>query len=138
MEDLSRYVGIRYVDGGRDIGKDSGLDCYGLCIALYADLFDIHLPDYAHITADKCGNESCSKLLHGSATYQDFDQVDTPKFGDLIILRSKGTPLHIGFVLDNTNMLHCNTGTGSVIESFRSIRWKNKISGFYRHKSFSR
>jgi cell wall-associated NlpC family hydrolase len=53
--------------------------------------------------------------------------------GDVIVLRMRGEPMHVGMVLGDQQMLHIERGINSVIERYGSLRWKNRVVGFFRH-----
>jgi len=55
--------------------------------------------------------------------------------GDVIILRVRGKPMHVGLVLGDRQMLHIEFGINSVLERYTGARWAERIFGFYRYKS---
>lgn len=63
------------------------------------------------------------------------DQVYDAQEGDVVVIR--GRPFHIGIVIQPGQMIHSYNGGTSCIEDYRSIRWKNRVEGFYRYKGFS-
>jgi len=124
---------LPYVEGGRD---RSGVDCWGLIIVLYQHYFNVKLPDYSNITLpslDDCENTS-HKLEEKLLEQSMFEEVEEPKFGDVVILKVLGYPIHIGFVLDSKRMIHTGRSHGVTIEKFTEKKWINKIVGFYRMK----
>jgi len=64
------------------------------------------------------------------------EQVEEPQEGDVVIIR--GRPFHIGVIVEPGQMLHAYNGGTSCIEDYKSIRWKNKVDGFYRYKGFGK
>jgi hypothetical protein len=64
------------------------------------------------------------------------EQVEEPQEGDVVIIR--GRPFHIGVIVESGYMLHAYNGGTSCIEDYNSIRWRNKINGFYRYKGFGK
>lgn len=55
------------------------------------------------------------------------------KEGDVILLRIKGLPWHIGVVAGKNKMLHVERGAESVIEPYNGLKWNKRIIGFYRY-----
>lgn len=124
---------LPYVEGGR---TKQGADCWGLVVLLYKELFDIYLTTYQDITLPsiKECHETSEKLQAVLMGQQMFEEVDNPEYGDVILLNVLGEPLHIGFCLDDTTMIHTGRKHGVVIENFTEMKWKRKIAGFYRKK----
>lgn len=122
---------IPYVEGGRDI---KGADCWGLIILLYKHFYDEDLETYPEITLPsiKACREASEKLQKALLGQTQLSKVDTPQFGDAVLINVMGEPLHIGFCIDETQMIHTGKNHGVVIENFREMKWKTKISGFYR------
>lgn len=62
-----------------------------------------------------------------------YQQVDVPHEGDAILLRHKGFPIHVGYCIDATYMLHTEIDQGSLVERWNGIRWENRVMGVYRY-----
>jgi len=122
---------LKYVDGGRD---KSGVDCWGLIVVLNKELRNIDIPDYPSIVLS--GLDTCEKtsgeLKKQLGSQNLFHEVNTPEYGDAVLINVMGNPLHIGFVLDDSMMLHTGRKHGVVTENFRGMKWKSKIAGIYR------
>lgn len=127
---LSRYIGIPYVRGGRK-EEDGGLDCYGLVRLFYEQEMGITLKEYALI-------ESEGTKLNTDVSPKDvsdvFHPTTNPRQGDLILFNICGEPMHIAIVLDENRMLHSFKAGGSVIEHYTSPKWKNRVEGFYEYR----
>ncbi len=125
------YANIPYVDNGRD---EKGVDCWGLTRLFYKKEFGISLPSYTEeYTSPK------EKLEVSNAIKKHkIDWIEIPAgeelFGDVIILRLAGYPLHIGIVISSEMMLHTLKKIGTCVEAYNSKMWKNRIFGFVRHK----
>lgn len=123
-----------FEEGGRT--KD-GCDCWGLVVILYDELFNIPLPTY-----DTTAYKGMSNLAITSDSINqikqdeefDFVEVESPQYGDFILVDMLGRPVHIGFVLTPTEMIHITRQSGVTVENFRGEKWNRKIHGFYRHK----
>ena len=57
-------------------------------------------------------------------------EVDSPQEGDVILMCRGG---HIGLAIRPGVMLHSYRGGASCIEDYRDMRWRNRITGFYRY-----
>jgi cell wall-associated NlpC family hydrolase len=127
--DLSKYVGIPFVDHGRNL---AGCDCWGLIRLIYKNEFGIDLPDmgplYNHV----------SDMSGMANIYVDqlpkWEKTQAPKTGDVVLLRIQSVPIHVGIVLDGSTMLHVMQGCDAVVENFNTPLWKNRVEGFYRWK----
>lgn len=63
--------------------------------------------------------------------------IEVPKgeyrFGDILVLRLFGIPVHLGIYLNDTQILHTQKKVGCIID--RYSRWEGMIEGCYRHDS---
>lgn len=124
-----KYVGLPWKARGVD---KLGLDCKGLVYMVYREEFGIELDVFAN--ADyKMSKIGILETLKQNDYHKNWSEIDKPKEGDVIVLLTMGIPAHLGVVLDGGKMLHIQAGKTSNIESYRSLLWKNKIDGFYRH-----
>lgn len=128
MPDFAKYVGIPFVDHGRDA---TGCDCWGLVRLIYKNEFDIDLPDLGPLygcTTDKDGMKR---------VYEDqlvkWSKVKKPQIGDVVLLRIKGLPVHVGVMVDKGVMLHAERGIDSVVERVENSLWRNRVEGFYHY-----
>lgn len=133
---IAKYIGIPFIRGGRDMSTDGGLDCYGLCTLFYKNEFGIILPDHRDINTNISDYNKCADAMLQQSTYDDFVLVGKPKYGDLILMNVGGFPAHIGIFIEDNLMLHTNERSGSVIENYMGVKWKQKLQGLYRHKRF--
>ncbi len=128
-----RYIGLPFLDHGRD---RAGLDCWGLVRLAVSEQFDISLPaflgDY-QTTADIAG---IAALVEREAVLWLPVRAGEERLGDVVVLRLKGRPVHVGLVLGDAQMLHVEQGVDSAIEKYSSPRWKDRIHGFYRYEPF--
>lgn len=132
---IGRYIAVPFKTHGRDI---TGCDCWGLVRLVLKEQYGIDLPDHAegYETATSLSHEDIGKVIaaESAARWRQIDK-GIARLGDVIILRTKGHPLHIGLVVAPGMMLHVLRGANSVVECFDGVRWKSKIYGFYRHES---
>jgi cell wall-associated NlpC family hydrolase len=123
------YLPIPFVPHGR---SKEGVDCWGLVCLIYADHFGIQLPSYSEV--DWKDGEAVARSVkeQQQAEWAEVDAKDRREF-DVILLRIKGLPWHVGVVLNQRQFIHIDPSRGVCVESFNSIHWKNRILGYFRH-----
>lgn len=134
MDPLLRFIGLPYADKGRG---PVAYDCWGLCAAVYRDVYGLPLPDYAdsYTSADD-GDSVAAAVRAGLA---DWKPVQKPRAGDLLILRILGRPWHCAVMVDSVRFLHVpppgrdGRQTLSCVERIDAAIWARRIEGFYRH-----
>jgi cell wall-associated NlpC family hydrolase len=130
----SDYVGLRFLDGGRD---RAGVDCWGLVRLVYAERLELQLPDFADIKATDLrrvaraiigGMDSNGWLPVIRGTEQEFD---------VVVMRGHaggvGIPAHVGVVAPYDAVLHVEKGIDAVAPRLTSHTVKDRIVGVYRH-----
>lgn len=130
---IERFVGIRYANRGRDI--ETGLDCWGLLRAFYKDVLDIELPTYENAYQDSNEMNQTVQAIRYEKRDDTWVKVTSPAYGDGVLLRIAGHPCHVGIYLGDGRMLHTLTGHDSAIDCLDSVRWKNRVDGYFRHAS---
>ena len=109
------FLGTPYRLGGSD---RSGMDCSGLVVRLYRDVYRIKLP---HNTYDlyKKGNTVSLRGL---------------QVGDLVFFReTKGTNIsHVGVYLGDGLFIHASSTRGVVLSRLKDAYYKNRIVGACR------
>ncbi len=118
-KDIKKYIGKPY----------DQYNCLDLVKEFYKDFFHLSVKNYYEgSTPDR---KEVSSLINTNRG--DFEQITgKKKFGDLVVIKLYGIECHLGVVLDENTFLHSSRGIGSHIE--RISRYKNLISGFYRHR----
>lgn len=110
------------------------MDCWGLVVMAYKDLFSIEVPTYNHTVWSVSNSDITSEdIKEHLETSAPFIEVDSPKYGDFVLLNILGNPVHIGLMLDDKTMVHTSEKTGVVCENIGGIKWKKRVKGFYRH-----
>jgi cell wall-associated NlpC family hydrolase len=132
---LARYSGIPFQDRGRTL---KGCDCWGLVRMVFAERYQIELPDYTGYrgTSSQDNAEMAELVRQGIAT-GDWKKIEAgaEREGDCILLRMDGLPVHIALVVAPGLMLHTLKNEYSKPEYYRdTFRWSRRIQGFYRHK----
>ena len=123
----NKYIGIPFLDKGRDI---NGIDCWGLARLVYKQEYKIDLPNFStDYEADD--TERMRDLL---AQYKEgWEKIDAPTEGCIVLFNILGVESHIGIAVSNTHFLHARDRYDSAIESFESVAWRNRITGFYKY-----
>lgn len=128
----NQYVGTQFQDGGRGNGA---VDCWGLVQRVYKEQLGIDLPSYSEHYENTMQAVKIGALV--SEVKMLWDSPDKPAPFDVIILRIRNAPMHVGVVTKAGFMLHCEQDIGAVIEDYRSQKWKNRIVGFARYAATS-
>ena len=125
-----QYIGLPFVEHGRSI---YGLDCWGLVRLVMFEKFNLVLPDYSKEYSNTYSKSEISALIKRENVKWHEIHAGKEKLGDIIVLRMRGEPMHIGLVLGDSRMLHIERHVNSAIEPYNNNRWKDRIVGFYRH-----
>lgn len=130
-----RYVGLPYKDKGR--GPD-GWDCWGgVRMALQRE-FGLILPDYADAYT-RAGDGASVAVAVASGLRDGWEHADSPREGDLLILRIAARPWHCALMVNAAMFLHwpppSRSGVQqlSCIERLDSPTWARRIDGFWRY-----
>ena len=123
----NKYIGIPFLDKGRDT---DGIDCWGLVRLVYKQEYNIDLPNFsADYEAEDA--ERMSDLL---AQYKEgWEKIDAPTEGCIVLFNILGIESHMGIAISTTHFLHARDRYDSAIESFESVSWRNRITGFYKY-----
>ena len=117
------WVGLPYAELAR--GPDA-YDCLGLFLALHRARFGRDLPDPGCTIREAVREDAVD-------TYRPrYERVSTAQEGDALLFRMAGRPLHLGYALDNTDMLHIDAVADSRVECWRRASWLGKLEGIYR------
>jgi lipoprotein Spr len=131
---VAAYVGLPFVEGGRD---RSGLDCYGLLRLVVNERFDGSVPPYEGIAFRRGEDEELlAHLMEERIRLWTPVRPGDERAGDGILLRVLGRPIHVGVVVAPGTMLHIEHACDSVVESYgEGSNWQRRVLGFYRHAS---
>lgn len=140
----ARFVGTPWRAYGRD---RAGVDCWGLIVLVYDEVFGIALPRYDG-RSWPCGREAKAEetaaaradigtfMAEEAAAWQVV-KPDSERAGDVLLLRLGGAPCHVGVVTEPGWMLHAQERMDAVIETYRSFVWERRIAGIYRHQGLA-
>lgn len=102
-------------------------DCWQLVKLFYHKIYGVELLRYSY--EDPNDTENISSIVN--ATKHEYQLVEKPEFGDIILLRIHGVAAHVGIYLNENHFLHTTEKTGSIVDSLHL--WKHKILGYYRY-----
>jgi cell wall-associated NlpC family hydrolase len=136
-----RYIGLPFVDGGRDF---SGVDCEGLCrLAMKHEAGDPPIPDYGMLSAD--GLAAVARRVAARSAMAPWGKVERPdaRAFDWVIMtgresvdgRMRTIPCHLGVMISGTRMLHVEKATDSVAVGIDHAAIRCRIHGFVRHEA---
>lgn len=127
---VDKYIGVPFVDGGRDI---HGADCWGLLCLIYKDLFDVELPDYSISAFD---TEEVVKTMSYESKVHNWCEVEDYQAGDIIAMamhpRYTDMVNHVGLFLGRSSFIHTQKTTGAIISPVNHMVYGQRIQGAYR------
>ncbi len=124
-----KYIGIPFVDGGRD--KD-GLDCWGLIRLVYAEQLGIDLPGYGEVSASELTR--IARSMYGAQ--ERWDVVAPPMPFDLVAMRFYGRSWvgHVGLMVDDRHMIHTEKATAVVCIPLNHFTVRDRIDSIRRYR----
>lgn len=127
---VTKYLGIQYKNMGRDL---TGLDCWGLVMALYKDILNIELPD----TIDNYGIDwSWKGKDYFKENYTDkWFRVEKAESMDIALFKnSKGIANHAGVMLNSKDFIQC-TKAGVNLSKITHKKVAERLVGIFRYKN---
>lgn len=126
MIDLSRYVGIPFLAGGR---TETGADCWGLARIVLRDLYGSDLPRFDG--EDLAPHRVAREIRDGIPAVKAIKK-DVPEPGDVLIFRLFGSPSHVGVYAGDGMVLHTLHGIGAALEPLDSPKLSGRLQEVYR------
>ena len=127
MISVSDYIGIPYRDKGR---SRDGVDCYGLLQLWMSERNGIELPDYLEVYTSSSDRESVAGAIEQNKV--GWTPVAQPEFGDALLFRILGHPMHVGIKLHGDDFLHAFQNCDTCIERLSGLAWSRRLVGAYR------
>lgn len=124
---INNYIGIPYSDKGRSW---SGLDCYGLLQLWMYHERGVDLPDYLEVYTSASDRHSVAEAIEENKV--GWTPVKQPEFGDALLFRVLGSPMHVGIKLKGNDFLHAFQNCDSCVERLDSLTWSRRLVGAYR------
>lgn len=131
MTDFSAFVGIPYIDKGRDY---TGADCWGLKRLVYRDMLGIELPAYSDRYVTAADRAAIARFIAGELDEWVEISPGQERTFDSVLMREGQFPRHVGMVTAPGQLLHVQPGMTSCIERYRSGLIANRVVGFYRYR----
>jgi len=125
---LSKYKDFIGIDYERPHG------CFKLVAQVFKEVYGIDLGKPEEGLDEDAESRDKTAVVRKSLAEKSVE-VSEPQEGDVVIIRSR--PWHIGLIIGDGLMLHnYSRSSNSCIEEYNSMRWKDRIEGFYRYKGF--
>jgi cell wall-associated NlpC family hydrolase len=124
------YVGIPFREHGRD---RTGADCWGLVRIVYWDRYGIVLRDFG-VSCYRTTKDSPTIARLCAEEARNWERVEDPMEGDVILLKVEGLPRHVGVVVSPGVMLHVEWGLESILEGYTTPMWARRVDSFYRYQ----
>jgi cell wall-associated NlpC family hydrolase len=128
MDWWNKYAHIPFIEKGREA---IGVDCWGLVRMIYKIELQTELPDYLDVYETTNDRDALAKVISQERETKWLNP-ETPKPFDIIILKMRGLPMHVGVVTKPGFMIHCARDIGTVHERYTGLRWKDKVIGYAR------
>ena len=123
----NKYIGIPFLDKGRDT---NGIDCWGLVRLVYKQEYNIDLPSFS----SEYEADDTERMRDLFAQYKEgWEKIEEPVEGCIVLFNIFGIESHMGIAVSSTHFLHARDKYTSAIESFDSVGWRNRITGFYKY-----
>lgn len=128
--DWTIYQRIPFHEKGRSF---YGCDCWGLVKLIYKQECAIILPGYDEMYENTRDAEPLARIINEEKNIT-WREVKKPEMFDVVLLRMRGLAAHVGLITAPKFMIHCMDGAGTTHEKYDSLRWGNKVLGFYRYE----
>ncbi len=129
---LSDYIGIPFVDMGREPVIDGGLDCWGLVRYYYNRELGIKLPEYRISSLYDC---DIQKLVNNEVNAKSkFEILDKPIENCIVTMKLGSEYVNHTGIFVNNKILHTYKGTNSCLVFHDNPLWFSKIISYLRFK----
>lgn len=127
---MNSYIGIPYLNRGRD---RNGLDCWGLVQLWHKEQKGVDVPDYLWAYTSAEDQNSVAEAINANKV--QWSKVEEPEYGDVLVFRIMGQPIHVGIKLHYDDFVHAFKGTQSCLERLSSVSWARRLTEVYRWNS---
>ncbi len=119
-------IDIKYRPNGREYPF---FDCYGLVKYMYKKEQNKEIVDFDYKDPDDPRNEKYFIESMNSSKWVECE----PCKGATVALRVNGHVSHCGYMINDKEFMHIMNATGVVRAKVNSVKWKNRVVGFYRY-----
>jgi cell wall-associated NlpC family hydrolase len=123
---VADYIGIPFVPHGR---TREGCDCYGLLRLVLTEQFGRELPLYDDYDFEDKGEEA--RLIDERLPLIGAAFTHTRTVGDIVLMRERGSPSHVGIYVGDDQMLHAGGIKAACLEHLTSPLIRSRIVGYY-------
>lgn len=125
------FIRVPFEEKGRD---RNGVDCWGLVRLIYKERLGIDLPSLLDYTSTKDRINISEMVCKESLKWVEIPKGEEKEF-DVVIIEMLGLPIHVGVVVGNNMMIHCEKGSGTTVVNYKKeAQWFRRIKGFYRYE----
>lgn len=123
---------VPFVPGGR---SRDGLDCWGVVWLAHKEYYgnQLYSGTEEYEPHDIKNYEKLGSLVN--KYLPGWSKVDKSQPGDVLLMRLRGRPIHVGLIISEGVMLHIEHGIELCVEKYGNTVWKNRIVGIYRFSS---
>ena len=90
----------------------------------------VELPDYLEVYTSASDRDSVAGAIEEHKV--GWTPVQRPEFGDALLFRILGQPMHVGIMLDGDDFLHAFQNCNTCIERLTDLSWSRRLVGAYR------
>jgi len=126
LESFKKYIGLPYQD----------YDCFELVKFFYARELNIVIESEEYLSSkfmllDEALSNKEKFAKFAEEQKSNFQRVDAPQYGDILLFKSWGIPAHVGIYINSSHFLHTQKRTDACMERFSN--WENRFLGYYRY-----
>ena len=121
---------------GREFDAETW-NCWILCQTVLKNEASILVPTFSEHVEDIKNFKKLSKAFkHEQEQEEVWHEIEPGKEKqfDIVLMRIRSLPIHVGIVIEPGWMLHVEEDTATVTENYTRIKWKHRVIGFYRHQ----
>ena len=125
------YLMVPVVPGGRT--RTQGVDCWGLLVIVYHEKLHIELPIYEDVNWKDSTAVWLAIAENEKGSWREVAREDRAEY-DVVTLRIKGIPWHVGVLVDRNRFVHADPVRGICVERLDSVHWRNRVVAYHRLK----
>lgn len=126
---VETYIGIPFEDRGRG---PAAFDCWGLVREVLGHQFGQVVPSWDDGYVNTEDGAAVAGAVAAARGHWDEVTPDQARPGDVVLLRARGRPSHVGVLVSRSTMLHTLPESGAVLERVDAPRWTGRLDGYFR------